>query len=59
MHFGKTGSEVSEKKKENKVLKDICPLLAEKKMQYLTFTILSGFNYLVMIALYQSGSFIV
>lgn len=49
--LAKPGAKFKEKKKEYKVLKDICPLLAEKKMHYLMFTILSGLNYLVMIAL--------
>lgn len=45
------GAEFQKRKKETGVLKDICPILIEKKPQYLAFTILSGFNYLVMIAL--------
>lgn len=49
--LAKPGTEFQKKKKEYKVLKDICPLLAEKKTQYLAFIILSGFNYLVMVAL--------
>lgn len=49
--LAKLGTEFQKKKKEYKVLKDICPLLAEKKTQYLAFIILSGFNYLVMVAL--------
>lgn len=49
--LAKPGEKFQKKKKEYKVIKDICPLLAERKMQYLAFVILSAVNYLVMIAL--------
>lgn len=48
------GEKFQRKKKEYRVLKDMYPLLEEKKIQYLIFTILSGFQYLVMIALPMS-----
>lgn len=49
--LARPGEKFQRKKKEHRVLKDVCSLMAEKRKQYLAFVMLSGLNYIVMIFL--------